>query len=72
MELSQEWLNQNIWWVALVALWDLAWKGWALWIAARQGNKPWFIALLIISSSGLLPILYIFIFSKDAKKPHKE
>lgn len=65
MELSQEWINQNIWWLGLIALWELAWKGWALWVAARKGSKAWFITLLLINSSGLLPILYIFVFSKQ-------
>lgn len=68
MEFSQEWLNQNIWLVAVLALWELAWKGWALWLAARDGSKGWFIALLLISSTGLLPIFYIFVQSKQAKK----
>jgi len=68
LEFSQEWLDQNIWWIAVLALWELAWKGWAIWIAARQGSKVWFLALFLISSSGLLPILYIFVFSKEARK----
>jgi len=40
------------------------WKGWALWVAARQNSKPWFVVLLIINTLGILEILYIFIFSK--------
>lgn len=68
MELSQEWLNENIWWVGVLALWELVWKGIALWKAAREESKPWFVALLLINSSGLLPIFYIFVFSKQAKK----
>lgn len=68
MEFSQEWLNENIWWVGVLALWELVWKGIALWKAAREESKPWFVALLLINSSGLLPIFYIFVFSKQAKK----
>jgi amino acid permease len=49
-------------------LWIVVWKGWALWIAARKGSKPWFIALLVINTLGILEILYIFIFSKWKKK----
>lgn len=69
MEISSEWINQNVWWVAFLIVWELAWKAWGLWIAARKGSKAWFIALLLINSSGLLPILYIFIFSKESKQP---
>lgn len=72
MEFSQEWLNENIWWVGVLALWELVWKGVALWKAAREESKPWFVALLLISSSGLLPIFYIFVFSKEAKKKQQD
>lgn len=71
MEISQEWFEQNIWWIAVLAVWELAWKGLALWRAARAEEKGWFIALLLINSSGLLPIFYIFIFSKVASKSAK-
>jgi len=48
-------------------IWSLAWKGIALWKAARAGSKKWFIALLIINTLGILEILYIFVFSKKEK-----
>ena len=40
--------------------WSLAWKGWALWKAARNESIPWFIILLIVNTAGILDILYIF------------
>lgn len=51
-------------WVPIIVLWTLAWKGWALWIAARQREKYWFIALLVLNTVGILEIAYIFFFSK--------
>lgn len=50
--------------IPLLIAWAMIWKGWALWIAARQGSKPWFIVLLLINTVGILEILYIFYFSK--------
>ncbi len=50
--------------IALVVLWSLVWKGFALWKAAKLGHKGWFIALLIINTAGILEILYIYIFSR--------
>jgi hypothetical protein len=50
--------------ITLLTLWSIAWKGWALWIAARKGSKPWFVALLVVNTLGILEILYIFVFSK--------
>jgi len=49
-------------------LWSLVWKGWALWIAAKNNSKPWFIALLLINTVGILEILYIFVFGRKPKK----
>lgn len=63
--MSQEWLEQNLWLILLAGVWDLLWKGWALWKAARLGSKPWFVVLLLTNSLGILPIAYIFIFSKQ-------
>jgi len=53
---------------SLALLWSLAWKGVALWKAARAGSKPWFIVLLVVNTLGILEMLYIFVFSKMAGK----
>lgn len=49
-------------------VWSLAWKGWALWLAARRGDMVWFIALLVINTFGLLEIFYIFAIAKQQDK----
>jgi hypothetical protein len=51
----------------LMMAWSLFWKGWALWRAANQKQKIWFICFLIINTVGLLEILYLFVFSKERK-----
>ena len=51
----------------LLLAWSLAWKGMALWKAARSGQKAWFVALLLLNTAGILEILYIYIFSKRTK-----
>ena len=48
----------------LVLAWSLAWKGWALWRAAKNDSIPWFVALLIVNTLGILEILYLFVFGK--------
>jgi len=45
-------------------IWSAIWKGIALWKAARNGSKPWFVVLLVVNTVGLLEIIYIFFFSK--------
>lgn len=50
----------------LIFLWELFWKGIALWRASKLGQRNWFIAILVISSLGILEIVYLF---KFAEKP---
>ena len=49
--------------IAVVALWSVLIKGYALWIAARAGQKGWFVALLLINTVGILEIVYLIWFS---------
>lgn len=52
----------------LVLAWTLPWKGVALWKAANNRQKGWFVALLVINTLAILEIIYIFYFSKS-KEP---
>lgn len=69
-------LGISIWVFVLFIVWSIIWKGWALWTAARNNAKAWFIALLIVNTVGILEILYIFFFSKrssgGAKKTRED
>lgn len=67
LDLAQN-INNNPYLSFLLVLWVLPWKGVALWKAARQEQKWWFIPLLVINTVGLLEILYIFVFSKAKQK----
>jgi hypothetical protein len=51
----------------LVVIWSIIWKGLALWRAAREGSKPWFVVLLIVNTLGILEILYLYVFSAKGK-----
>ena len=52
----------------ILAIWELIWKGIALWKAARNNHKAWYVAILILNTAGILPIFYIYVFSKKKKK----
>lgn len=43
----------------LFLLWELVWKGLALWKSARKNEYAWFVALLALNTIGLLPIFYL-------------
>ena len=46
--------------IILLVLWDLYWKAHALWMAAQNNDKKFFIALLVVNSVGILPIYYLY------------
>jgi len=56
----------GIFWMllTLAVVWEMAWKGVALWRAGRNAHLAWFICLFIFNTLGILPIIYIFAFSK--------
>lgn len=51
--------------VVLIIIWSIIWKGSALWHSAKEGERTWFIAILIVNFLGLLEIAYLFFFSKN-------
>ena len=63
-----QFLMENQWMILLIILWVLPWKGVALWKAARNNSKKWFIVLFLLNDLAILEILYIFIFSKKKEK----
>lgn len=48
--------------IFVLVLWTIVLKGYALWSAARGGQKKWFIALLIVNTFGILEIVYLIWF----------
>jgi len=44
----------------LFLLWELFWKGLALWHAGRRKQPWWFVVMLIVNSLGILEIIYLF------------
>lgn len=53
--------------ILILVFWEIFWKSIALWKAARNSEKYWFVALLILNTAGILPILYIYLFQKGKK-----
>jgi len=47
-----------------LVIWGICWKGWALWRAAKNDSKVWFVVLLILNTVGILDIIYIFLVDK--------
>lgn len=60
MELFQ-FLEQNQYILLILGIWELVWKGFALWKSARAGEKVWFIAIIALNTVGILPIVYLIL-----------
>jgi len=52
----------------VIIAWSLIWKGLALWRAAKNDSKIWYVVLLVLNTIGILEILYYFIFGKKKSK----
>ena len=57
-------IGAPLWLLYVVLVWTAVWKLLALWKAARHKHIVWFIVMGVINTIGILPILYIYIFSK--------
>ena len=62
-------ITQNTYiWIPLLLV-DLTLRGLALWKSSRKGEKYWFVALLVVNSVGILPLIYLLIQKvKESKK----
>ena len=57
----------NLPFLIIILIWSLIWKGLALWRAAHLEQKPWFVALLVLNTAGILEIIYLLITNKRVK-----
>ena len=67
-------INLETWQVVLfivAAVWELTWKGFALWRAAKRNHSVWFFLLLVLNTVGILPIIYL-LATNGRKEDHGE
>jgi uncharacterized membrane protein len=55
-----------------LVIWEAIWKGIGLWKSAKNSQLAWFVAILIINSLGILPIVYLLYFQAKAKNKSKK
>ncbi len=53
--------------LATILVVDMILRGMALWQSARAKQKYWFVALLIVNSAGILPLVYLLFFNPSKK-----
>jgi hypothetical protein len=59
-----EWLLDNPLIFLALIIWTMAWKGWGLWRSATLRQKPWFVAILLLNTLGIIEIIYLFFVSR--------
>jgi heme/copper-type cytochrome/quinol oxidase subunit 2 len=64
LSLVSETAGMPIWLLTIIVIWTLCWKLIAMYKAAQKKSVIWFIVLALINTMGILPIFYIFLFSK--------
>ncbi|MBU6214787.1 hypothetical protein KGM48_03030 [Patescibacteria group bacterium] len=52
----------------MIVVWTIVIKGFALWHAARNSQKGWFIAMLIVNSLGILEVVYLIWFRNPSSR----
>lgn len=54
--------------IFLLSFWTLVWKIFSVWTAARNGDRGWFIALLLLNTLSILDLWYLFKVIKIPKE----
>ena len=54
--------------LVLFSAWELVWKGFGLWHSAQNKQKGWYIAILLLNTAGLLPIIYLLWFKLNIRE----
>jgi hypothetical protein len=52
-------------------VWELIWKGFALWRAGRRNQPAWFFLIFILNTAGILSIVYLFMTREKKQQIQK-
>tara|TARA_Y100000310_G_scaffold345485_1_gene465534 strand:- start:3894 stop:4163 length:270 start_codon:yes stop_codon:yes gene_type:complete len=52
----------------ILMTWSLIWKGIGLWKSGRNNHVWWFVAIFVLNTFGILPIIYLAFFQKKSGK----
>ena len=52
----------------ILLIWMVIWKGIGLWFSAKSKQRGWFIAILLLNTLGILPMIYLIWFKPSKKK----
>jgi hypothetical protein len=58
-------------WIGVMVVFDMIWKGIALWKAGRNNQLGWYLCIIIFNTIGILPMVYLAFFQKKIIKGSK-
>jgi len=61
-----------VWFIVLLTIWEIYWTYTACWLAAKRGDKVWFITFIVFSLLGIPEIIYVRKYRKSLKKENKD
>ncbi len=65
-------ITEMMWiWLLPIIIWDAVWKGIGLWKSGTNRQLGWFIAIFLLNTIGILPIIYLAFFQRGIKKANK-
>lgn len=64
-------IEKNFIWLTPLIIGDALLRGYALWRSSLNRRKYWFIALFIVNSLGILPLIYLIFIDKNKSVPKK-
>jgi hypothetical protein len=53
--------------VVIIMVWDLFWRSLGLWYAIKNSQRNWFVAIFILNTVGILPLVYLKFYQKKTK-----
>jgi hypothetical protein len=58
--------------IIILTLWEIYWTYTACWLAAKRGDKAWFLFFIIFSLFGIPEILYVRKYQDSLKLEGKD
>ena len=46
--------------LALLFVWSIPWKIYAVWMASKHDHKKWFVVLIMLNTLSILELIYVF------------
>ncbi|MEK7602621.1 MAG: DUF5652 family protein [Patescibacteria group bacterium] len=67
----QEFTDQQLTIIFILLIWSMIWKYFALWKSARENERGWFTAFVVLNTLGILEIIYLC-FIKQGQTKHEK